>query len=71
MKQVQEVYQHSYYNVDRKGRPIYIERIGAANITELWKVTTEDRLMRHFIQEYERMIKLRFRACSLVKGEKI
>lgn len=37
----------------------------------LYEVTTEERLRKHFIQEYEILVKLRLPACSAVKGEKL
>ena len=37
----------------------------------LFQITTEERIVRHYIQEYELMMKLRFPACSAVKGEKV
>lgn len=37
----------------------------------LFEITTEERMIRHYIQEYEIMMKLRFPACSAVKGEKV
>jgi hypothetical protein len=46
---VQEVYPHNYHKTDKKGRPIYIERLGLMKIDELFKVTTEERLVKHYI----------------------
>ena len=68
---VQEVYPHGYHGVDKLGRPVYIERFGLLNVPELFKITTEERIIRHYIQEYEIMMKLRFKACSVVKGHTI
>jgi hypothetical protein len=36
-------YPHGFHKTDRLGRPIYIERIGAMNVTRLWEVTTWER----------------------------
>ena len=68
---VQEVYPHGYHGVDNTGRPIYIERIGLLDVPKLFALTTEERMIRHYIQEYEIMMKLRFPACSVVRGEKV
>jgi len=46
---VQRYYPHGYHKVDKKGRPIYIERNGLLNIDELFKVTDEGRMVRHYI----------------------
>jgi len=41
------------------------------NVDELFKITTEERLVRHYIQSYEVLMKLRYPACSEVAGHKI
>ena len=68
---VQDAYPHGYHGVDNQCRPVYIERIGQLNVPRLFQVTTEERIVRHYVQEYEIMMKLRFPACSIVKGEKV
>ena len=68
---MQEHYPHMYHKTDKQGRPIYIERIGKCDVTALFEVTSEERLRKHFMKEYELLIKLRFPACSAVKGEKL
>ena len=60
-----------YHKTDKKGRPIYIERIGQTDVGATFEVTTEERLGMHFIQEYELTMKLRYAACSAIRGEKI
>jgi len=50
---------------------VYIERFGLLDVPALFALTTEERMIRHYVQEYEIMMKLRFPACSAVKGEKI
>ena len=47
--EVQQYYPHGYHKTDKWGRTLYIERTGMLNTTELWKVTTEDRMMQHTI----------------------
>jgi hypothetical protein len=51
-----------------KGRPIYIELMSKVNLTNLFKITTEDRMMKYYIKEYERLMKYRFPSCSRAKG---
>ncbi len=58
-----------YHRQDKLGRPIYIERVGHLKIKKLWKVTTEDRMLRYYIRSYERMVKYVIPACSKQKGE--
>ena len=39
---------HGFYQHDKLGRPILIERLGLINPKELFKITTEERLIRYF-----------------------
>lgn len=69
--EVQGVYPHGYHGVDKLGRPVYYERFGVLNVPALFAITNEERMIRHYVQEYEIMMKLRFPSCSAVKGEKV
>jgi len=40
-------------------------------IDELFKITSEDRLLKHYIQSYELLVKLRFPACSAALGSRV
>lgn len=66
-----KVYPHNYHKTDKLGRPIYIDRNGQLKIDELFKLSSEDRLVKHYIQSYELLVKLRFPACSAVSGKKV
>ena len=68
---VQEVYPHGYHGLDKMGRPVYYERFGVLDVPALFRITTEARMIRHYIKEYEITMKLRYPACSVAKGEKI
>ena len=46
---VKSVYPHGYHNVDKLGRPIYIERVGIMNVPGIFERTTEDRMIRHYV----------------------
>ena len=65
------MYPHFYHKTDKKGRPIYIERLGQLKIDEVFKITTEERLIKHYIQSYEILMRLRFPACSAIAGQRI
>lgn len=62
-----------WYNLSLliKGRPIYIERIGMLQLNKLFEVTTEQRLIKYYIQSYELLLKRIFPACSEAKGTRI
>lgn len=47
--EVKKLYPHGYHKTDKLGRCIYIERIGQLNLDELFKITTEERLLRYYI----------------------
>ena len=52
----------------KKGRPIYIERIGRLDIEAIFKVTTEDRLIRYYVQSYEMLLHEIMPRCSIAAG---
>lgn len=53
------------------GRPVYIERFGVMNVTKLFEVSPEDRVVRHYVQEYELLMKHKFPSCSKAAGKRI
>jgi hypothetical protein len=69
--EVKKFYPHAYFRTDRKGRPIYIERVGQLKLQNLFKVTTQDRLVKYYCQSYERLLKDIFPACSKAAGQPI
>ena len=46
---VQEVYPHGYHGVDKLGRPVYIERFGVLNVTKLFEISPQERVVRHYM----------------------
>jgi len=68
---VKQYYPHGYHKTDKIGRPIYIEIIGDINVKELFNITSEERMMKYYVKEYERTIKYRFAACSKNAGKLI
>ena len=63
------LYPQGYHKTDRLGRPVYIQHLGQINVKALAKVTTEERMLRFHIQEYERALRYIFPACSLIAGQ--
>jgi len=70
-EQVDKYYPQYYHKTDKDGRPIYIERLGKLDITALYKITTEDRLLKRFVHEYEVFITERLPATSKIVGHRV
>lgn len=68
LDEVRKHYPHGYFRTDRKGRPIYIERVGRLKITQLFNVTTQERLVQYYCQSYETLLHDIFPACSRAAG---
>lgn len=71
LSRIKECYPHGYHRTDRSGRPIYIERLGQLNMTRLFEATSEERLIRLSVREYEKLIKEIFPACSEAVGHPV
>lgn len=54
-----------------QGRPIYIQHLGQVNIKKIYEITTEERMLKFHVQEYERCIQYIMPACSKVAGKHI
>lgn len=53
------------------GRPVYIERLGKLDVKALYNITTQDRMLKHLVQEYEKMITYRYPACAARIGHPV
>lgn len=54
-----------------QGRPIYIQLLGKIDIGTLKQITTEERMIKFHIQEYERCGKVIMPICSKLQGRQI
>lgn len=61
---VRGCYPRYYHNIDKAGRPIYIEHVGVIDIKTLFKVTDEERMTKQHVLSYEKLIRDRMPACS-------
>ena len=41
------------------------------DVPGVFSISTEERMIKHYIQEYEVLMKLRFPACSEVAGKRV
>nr|KAJ3419356.1 cytosolic factor, phosphatidylinositol/phosphatidylcholine transfer protein [Polyrhizophydium stewartii] len=62
---VRKLYPRFYHRTDKLGRPIYIEQLGALDVKKLFTVSTDARLLRNHVYEYEKLVHYRLVACSI------
>lgn len=62
--EVQAIYPRVYHKTDKLGRPIYIERFEKIDLTKLWAVTNQERMVQNHVYEYEKLVNYRLPACS-------
>ncbi|CAK7898366.1 Sec14p cytosolic factor [[Candida] anglica] len=65
---VAKLYPQYYHKTDKDGRPVYFEELGRVNLTEMLKMTTQDRMLKNLVWEYESFTKFRLPACSRQRG---
>jgi hypothetical protein len=65
---VAKFYPQYYHKTDKDGRPIYVEELGQVNITEMYKITTQERMLKNLVWEYESFVRYRLPACSRQAG---
>lgn len=68
---VAKLYPQYYHKTDKDGRPVYIEELGAIDINKMYQITTQDRMLKNLVWEYEAFVKYRLPACSRLKGHLI
>ena len=70
-KEFAAAYRQGYHRTDKMGRPIYIEKLEGVSYERLIAISSEERVMKKTIQEYEKLMKIKFPACSLMAGRHI
>jgi hypothetical protein len=68
---VNKYYPQYYHKNDKDGRPIYIEQLGRLDIKALYDITSQDRLLKRLICEYERSMRSRLPASSRAVGHPV
>ena len=64
--EIKKLYPHGYHRTDKLGRPVYIELYDKTDVKALFKITTEENMVKYYIKQYERQMKYIFPACSAV-----
>ncbi|KAJ7902325.1 CRAL-TRIO domain-containing protein [Mycena leptocephala] len=60
-----------YHNMDKSGRPIYIQRLGDLDVKAMYACTTQERLLQNLVVEYEVFLTSRLPACSAAVGHPV
>lgn len=68
---IKAAYPCVHHRVDRAGRLIWIERPGQMDISALHKAASKERLLEHFLWDFEATIHFRLPACSVAAGRYI
>lgn len=71
LEAVLQCYPQGCHGIDRKGRPIYIKRLGKAQPSKLMRTTSTERFLKYHVQEFERAINEKFPACSIAVKRRI
>ncbi|KAK7527956.1 CRAL-TRIO domain-containing protein [Phyllosticta citriasiana] len=66
--EVFKYYPQYYHKTDKDGRPVYIEQLGKVDLTAMYKITTQDRMLQNLVVEYEKVADPRLPACSRKAG---
>ena len=53
-KNIKDHYCHGYYNTDKLGRPMYIEKVNELNPKEMFKNYEDEQFFKYYIQSYDR-----------------
>ncbi|KAF8244335.1 hypothetical protein K440DRAFT_605138 [Wilcoxina mikolae CBS 423.85] len=64
-----EYYPQYYHKTDKDGRPVYFEQCGKIDLAQMYKITTEERMIQNLVVEYERLTDPRLPACSRKAGK--
>lgn len=53
-KDIKVNYCHGYYNTDKLGRPLYIEKVNELKPKEMFKNYTDEQFFMYYLQSYDR-----------------
>jgi hypothetical protein len=62
------MYPSYYHKTDKDGRPVYYEELGKVELNKMLKITSEERMLRNLVWEYEAFVNYRLPACSRKQG---
>jgi len=62
-------YEFGYHHTDKKGNPIWIDRVGHADLITLKKNITDEDFLRWHVLGWEECLEEKYPACSSESGE--
>lgn len=65
---VAKLYPQYYHKTDKDGRPVYFEELGKVDLNAMLKLTTQERMLKNLVWEYELFTHYRLPACSRKRG---
>lgn len=69
--EVNKYYPQFYHNVDKDGRPVYIEQLGKLDIKALYSITSQERQLQRLVYEYEKSLHTRIKVCTQKAGHPV
>ena len=61
---VAKMYPQYYHKTDKDGRPVYFEELGKVYLPDMLKITSQERMLKNLVWEYELFTTYRLPACS-------
>ncbi|KIY67983.1 hypothetical protein CYLTODRAFT_352156 [Cylindrobasidium torrendii FP15055 ss-10] len=68
---VDKLYPQYYHKMDKAGQPVYIERLNNLDMKALYAVTSQERVVKRLVYEYERFLSVRAPACARECGHPV
>lgn len=65
---VAKMYPQYYHKTDKDGRPVYFEELGKVYLPDMLKITSQERMLKNLVWEYELFTTYRLPACSRKEG---
>mgnify|MGYP001161804659 FL=1 len=65
---VAKMYPQYYHKTDIEGRPVYFEELGKVYLPDMLKITTQERMLKNLVWEYELFTRYRLPASSRKQG---
>lgn len=66
LEKVKVYYPHGFHKQDKQGRPVYLEILGDLRVDEIFKLTSQDKLLKYQAKLFEKLLNEIFPICSKV-----